>query len=296
MNKKKIIIIGVIVLAALFVLGLAGKDKKKEIAEQPEQLTAVEVTKVKNGSVTDYRKFGGTVTAKDTVAVLPDTQGKIVEVLAQAGDYVEKDQVIGRLDASRDGQNYKLSPVKSPIAGTVTQVNGVVGSAASPASPFAVVQTLDELEISFSVIERYVTEIAEGNKVLVSFDALEGEVLEAYISHVNPTLDVMTRTLSVKAKLCSEDARIKAGMFARLNVITEMKENVLVIPSACVSLSENGSSVFIVSNGKAVKTAVTTGIRDGNNIEITSGLKAGDSVISVGQGLVSDGQNVKVVN
>lgn len=295
-NKKKVIIIGVAILAVLFLLGTAGKGKKVKNSESEGQVTAVQVSAVIKGTVTDYQKFGGTVTARDSVAVLPDTQGKIVEILVSAGDYVEKDQVIGRIDASRAGQTYKLSPVKSPISGTITQVNAVVGSSASPAAPFAVVQTLDDLEISFSVIERFVTKITEGNDVLVTFDAIENEEFNAYVSHVNPTLDTMTRTMSAKAKLCTEDSRVKAGMFARLNVITNIKDDVLVVPSECVSMSEDKNIVFTVVDGKAVKTVVTTGIKDGGIVEITSGLKLGDSVISVGQGLVSDGQSVKVVN
>ena len=296
MKKKNIILIGIVILVVLFVLGLIGKEKKNNVEEIEIPLTSVEVTPVKKGSVTDYHKFGGTVTAKDTVAVLPDTAGKVAEIFVSAGDYVQKNQVIGEIDASRAGQTYNLNPVKSPINGTVTQVSASVGAMTAPSSPFAVVQTLDNLEISFNVIERYVSQVCEGNMAKVTFDAFGDEVFDAYISHVNPTVDMATRTLSAKAKLKCEDERIKAGMFARLNVITQIKDNVMVIPYSCVTVSTDESYVFTVKEGQAVKTVVTTGIKDGNTVEITSGLSVGDMVISKGQGLVSDGQNVRVVN
>lgn len=296
MKKKKIVFIGIGILVLLFLLGALRSGKKNAVAETQISLTSVEVTPVKKGTVKDSHKFGGTVTAKDSVTVLPDTSGKVTEIFVREGDYVEKDGVIGKVDASRAGQTYNQSSVKSPISGTVTQVYANVGAMTAPSSPFAVVQTLDNLEISFSVIERYVAQIIEGNKATVTFDAFGDELFDAYISHVNPTVDVATRTLSAKAKLSVDDERVKAGMFARLSVITQVKDNVMVIPYSCVTVSADESYVFIVNDGKAVKTVVTTGIKDGNMIEITSGLNVGDMVISKGQGLVSDGQSVRVVN
>ena len=299
MKNKSFIKFGAVALSVILstVLISCGKKASSGAFVNAEiKALNVEVTPVSLGSVTDYHKFGGTVTAHSSVAALPDTTGKVVEIYVTEGDKVEKDQVIGKVDASRAGQNFQLSPVKSPISGTVSNVSARVGSQISPASPFAVVETLDDLEISFSVIERYSTKVAEGNKATIVFDAVEDETFDGYISHINPTLDVNTKMMAAKAKLSKEDSRIKAGMYARLNVVTQVKNDVVVVPYGALTVSADESYCYIAEGNKAKKVIVTTGIKDGNRVEITSGLKIGDKLITKGQGFISDGENIKVLN
>ncbi|MCQ2398131.1 MAG: efflux RND transporter periplasmic adaptor subunit [Sphaerochaetaceae bacterium] len=292
--KKRIVLISL--LAVIFVLTGCGKNKVAAVEEE-DISTPVEVTVVAKGSIADIHRFGGTVTAKDSVAVLPDTNGKVAEVLVEVGDLVQKGDVIARIDASRAGQNFNLSPVKAPCGGTVTTLNASLGAMVGPASPVAIVQSLDNLEISFSVIERYVSQVAEGNKAYVSFDAFPDETFEAHISHVSPVIDVNTRTLSVKAKLDREDRRVIAGMFARLSVVTTEKDGVIVVPASAVTVGEKETFAYVVdSASNAKKVTVTTGIRQDDVLEITGGLNVGDKLVTKGQGLLSDGVHVRTVN
>jgi len=289
----------VIILAACLLLTAVSCSKQNsasaEAASEQENLTPVSTIRVSTGSITDSRKFGGTVTAKDSVYVMPSVTGELQNVSVKVGDRVEEDQVLAQVDASRDGQTYRPSLIKAPIAGIVTSFTGVEGSMVAPSSPVAVIENLDNLEITISVIERYSTLISEGNKVIVTFDAIPGETFTATVTSLSPTIDSRTRTRTVKARLDVPEPRVISGMYANLNVIINTKDNVIVVPYSALSTSNDITSCYTVRDGKAVKTIVTTGIRESDKVEILSGLKAGDVLVVRGQGLLSDGTPVRIV-
>lgn len=289
----------VIILAACLLLTAVSCSKQntasQEAASEQVNLTPVSTIRVSAGSITDSRKFGGTVTAKDSVYVMPSVTGELQNVAVKVGDRVEKDQVLAEVDASRDGQTYRPSLIKAPIAGIVTSFTGVEGSMVAPASPVAVIENLDNLEITISVIERYSTLIKEGNKVIVTFDAIPGETFTATVTSLSPTIESRTRTRTVKARLDVPEPRVISGMYANLNVIISTRDNVLVVPYSALSTSNDVTSCYVVRDGKAVRTTVTTGIREADRVEILTGLKAGDILVVRGQGLLSDGTPVRIV-
>lgn len=289
----------VIILAACLLLTAVSCSKQntasQEAASEQVNLTPVSTIRVSAGSITDSRKFGGTVTAKDSVYVMPSVTGELQNVAVKVGDRVEKDQVLAEVDASRDGQTYRPSLIKAPIAGIVTSFTGVEGSMVAPASPVAVIENLDNLEITISVIERYSTLIKEGNKVIVTFDAIPGETFTATVTSLSPTIESRTRTRTVKARLDVPEPRVISGMYANLNVIISTRDNVLVVPYSALSTSNDVTSCYVVRDGKAVRTTVTTGIRESDKVEILTGLKAGDILVVRGQGLLSDGTPVRIV-
>lgn len=289
----------VIILAACLLLTAVSCSKQntasQEAASEQVNLTPVSTIRVSAGSITDSRKFGGTVTAKDSVYVMPSVTGELQNVAVKVGDRVEKDQVLAEVDASRDGQTYRPSLIKAPIAGIVTSFTGVEGSMVAPASPVAVIENLDNLEITISVIERYSTLIKEGNKVIVTFDAIPGETFTATVTSLSPTIESRTRTRTVKARLDAPEPRVISGMYANLNVIISTRDNVLVVPYSALSTSNDVTSCYVVRDGKAVRTTVTTGIRESDRVEILTGLKAGDILVVRGQGLLSDGTPVRIV-
>ena len=289
----------VIILAACLLLTAVSCSKQntasQEAAVEQVNLTPVSTIRVSAGSITDSRKFGGTVTAKDSVYVMPSVTGELQNVAVKVGDRVEKDQVLAEVDASRDGQTYRPSLIKAPIAGIVTSFTGVEGSMVAPASPVAVIENLDNLEITISVIERYSTLIKEGNKVIVTFDAIPGETFTATVTSLSPTIESRTRTRTAKARLDVPEPRVISGMYANLNVIISTRDNVLVVPYSALSTSNDVTSCYVVRDGKAVRTTVTTGIREADRVEILTGLKAGDMLVVRGQGLLSDGTPVRIV-
>lgn len=286
------------------VLTLSSCDKNSKKDAKPkgdvEAVFAVNAYKVEPSTLDDYLEFGGDVDAASSVAVMPDTAGKISQVYVKVGQKVSKNQILASVDASRPGMVFAASPVRAPIAGTVTYFPGVVGTSVAQSSIIAKVSSTNKLEIETAVPERFVSRISLNQKALLSFNAYPGETFEAYISEVSPVLDTSSRTMNIKLSIKKQDPRIKIGMYAKIHLITEHKENIVVLPYDSVITREDQNYVFIVEQDgektKAVLSPVKVGIRVDNYQEILQGVTNGDLVIVKGQTLLSDGSLVNVVS
>jgi multidrug efflux pump subunit AcrA (membrane-fusion protein) len=295
---KMVIAAAALTLAAGSLASCGGKDKKKA-EETPKTVFAVTTTKATKGELKDYLEFGGDIAAKTNVEILPDVSGKIAEIRVKAGDTVQKNEIIALVDPSRPGMNYALGPVKSPISGTITAVNVVAGSMVSPQLAIARVSKIESLEILMNVPERYVSKIRGDQSAYLRLDAYPGEVFAARITEISPVLDQTTRTMSVKLALVKPDARIKAGMFARVKLITDTKSGIVKIPETAVVTRFGETFVFVVEKGESTtvrKQPVTMGIRVDDKAEILKGLMPDDEVVIRGQTLLENGSTVNVVS
>ncbi len=292
-------------LALIAVLSLAScggnKDAKKEEEAAAVQVTvfAVTTTTATRGELRDYLEFGGDVNAKSNIDILPDAAGKVAEVRVRVGDTVEKNQVIAYIDPSRPGMKYELSPVKAPIAGTITAVNVVAGSMVSQQLSVGKVSKMEALEIVMNVPERFVSKIKGGQAAYLRFDAYPGEVFPARIIEISPVLDQSSRSMGVKLALTERDPRIKAGMFARVKLITDTKTSTVKVPAVAIITRFGEDFVFVVEPGEAPKVrrqSVKVGIRVDDKAEILEGVTAGDEIVVRGQTLLENGSSINIVS
>ncbi len=294
----------IVVLAVLSctVLSCNKKESEKDPAadeETEEVVFAVTTVTATRGELNDYLEFGGDVVAKSNLDILPDAAGKIAQVLVSVGDKVKKDQVIAYVDPSRPGMNFEYSPVKSPISGTITAVNIVPGSMVTQQLSIAKVSKMETLEVTMNVPERFVSKVKEGQKAYLRFDAYPGETFLAEVSEVSPVLDQTSRTMGVKLSFTRNDSRIKAGMFARVKLITDNRSNIVKIPDAAIVNRFGEDYVFVVVPGETAsirRQEVTVGIRVDEKAEILSGLAPDDEVVVRGQTLLEEGSLVNIVS
>lgn len=297
------------VTGALIILlplsGCAGKKAaadakaKSEAENAAVTVFAVSTAEAERGELKDYLEFSGDVTAKTNIDILPDAAGKITEVRVRVGDEVAKDQIIAFVDASRPGMSYEPGPVKSPIAGTITAVNVVTGSMVSQQVSVARVSKTEILEISMNVPERYVSKVKLGQDAALKFDAYPGESFTARVTEVSPVLDQSSRTMAVKLSLSRMDPRIKAGMFARIKLVTDTKSGIVMIPNAAIVTRAGETFAFVVARGDRTtvkKQVITAGIRVDETVEILSGLAGGDEVVVKGQTLLEDGAEINIIS
>lgn len=290
------------VLAVLFLASCGGKkDAKKEAEDAAKQVTvfAVTTTTATRGELKDYLEFGGDVNAKSNIDILPDAAGKIAEVRVRVGDTVEKNQIVAYVDPSRPGMKYEMSPVKAPIAGTITAVNVVAGSMVSQQMSFGKVSKMEALEILMNVPERFVSKIKGGQAAYLRFDAYPGEVFPARISEISPVLDQSSRSMSVKLALAERDPRIKAGMFARVKLITDTKTSTVKVPAVAIISRFGEDFVFVVESGEATtvrKQPVQVGIRVDDKAEIIEGISADEQIVVRGQTLLENGSTINIVS
>ena len=206
---------------------------------------------------------------------------------------------------------YQDTRIASPIAGVISMKNYELGDMAAPQIPFFEVVDMDPVKVSINVIEKYLGLISPGLTANIEVNSYPNEKFVGKVTLVNPTLDAMTRTASVEIKMNNKDLRLKPGMFANVEVITKEKTNVPVIPNYAIiektALDYSGGKistgkvtiekfVYAVRDSIAVKRQVKTGIVNNNLVEITSGLKAGDIIVTQGQHVLLDSSLVKIVN
>ncbi len=296
-------------LAALLMLGaLIGCSKTDATAAQSSAAPVaaetvaipVQVYKTSPEPITSYLRFSGDVSASVSVDILPELSGKVSNVYVEVGDRVAKDQVLFDIDPSRPGTTYNLSQVKAIKDGTITSFAPVVGVTVAPTMSLGKISDTDNLEISFSVVERYISQIHEGQKAEVTFTAYPGEMFSATVTKVSPMLDPASRTLKVTCTLDEPDDRIIIGMYAKIQVFTDHKEDCIIVPYSAVLTSDRQSYVFVVNDSKnpsvAERRNVTLGVRTDNIVEVLDGLQMGDQVIVRGQNLLADGSTVNVAS
>ena len=299
---KKIILSACILTSALLLLSCAKKPAAAESAEAEEVLYAVTAKKLSSGTLDDYLEFGGDVDSVSSVSVMPDMAGKLSGVKVSVGDTVKKDQIIAYVDASRPGYNYSESPVKAPAAGRIISLVTNIGTTVSQAMPVAKISNTEEMEIKINVPERFISRVKEGQRVELTFDAYPGDVFGAKVSEVSPVLDNSSRTMLTKVRIVQRDNKIKIGMYARVKLITESRENTIVVPSTTIVTRDGNPYVFVVNDdvvenkGTVRQQPVKLGITIDDKTEVVDGLKTGQTVVAKGQTLLSDGAKVNIVS
>ncbi len=186
-------------------------------------------------------------------------------------------------------QNLADCEVTSPISGIVGRIDVAVGDTVNMQSPVAVVNNTDDLEVEVKVSEADVSRVTTGTAVQIQISAIGQEMFTGIIKGVALVADPLTRTYPVKISLPNSEARIKSGMFARVMLGTQFRAGVLGIPMVAV-LPKSGESIVYVVNGenRARAVVVQTGLNDGTYVEITSGLEAGQRVVTKGNTLIDE--------
>lgn len=300
MNKIEKILLIPVILLLFTILGCAKKNNPEVMVSQEEtkRVYAVNTYITTPENLDEYLEFGGDVIATSSIDILPDATGKLVNIKVSVGDTVQKNQIIAYVDPSRPGMTYEPSPVRSPMTGTITSFPLSSGSMVSPSMSIGKVSTTDDLEISISVAERFVSRIEKGQNALLSFDAYPDEVFTAKVTEVNPVLDTTSRSMGVKLRQDPPDNRIKIGMYCRVKLITESKTNAIAVPRASVLTRNNVDYVFVVDTATNSVEAkpVTVGITVDDMVEVISGLTYGEQVVTSGQTLLDNGSFVNIVS
>ena len=185
--------------------------------------------------------------------------------------------------------------VIAPISGTVLSLNVAEGSYVGPSAPVAVIDGVERLEIAVSVSEALVPKLALGDEADVSISALETQLVGT-IKKIERAANMQTKLYNVSIALQEDVEGLMSGMFADVSFRTDTSANTIVIPTEAILTSNDVQYVFVAENGTARYVEITTGLTGSGVTEVTSGLKSGDQLVTVGQAYLSDGDAVRVVS
>jgi len=287
-------------LALVFTLGACdilpfGRDAE-EFEEPEEPIFAVAAAEVDEERLVDSIRANGDVEPAATIDVYPDAFGEVTELKVSVGDTVEKDDVIAEIDQSRPGESFVPSPVETPISGRVVAVPVRVGSNLQQGRPVAQVATTGELQVSTHIPERYVDELSLGQTAEVELTGYEGETLDAEVVELSPMLDPATRTIETTLEFTDPDQHARAGMFARISIVTDEREDTPVVPADAVVTRQDRQYVFVIDDEeRAEQREVELGLQTAEQIEVVSGVEPGEEIVVEGQGQLEDGVKLRLI-
>ena len=202
------------------------------------------------------------------------------------------------LKAAYDSARLELSytEIRAPISGVVSARHIKVGNTIKPNDPTFRVTDLDPLVAYVHVPEKEFRKLAPGQTADVVVDALGGERFVGTISRISPTVDPQTGTFRARVEVPDGTRHLKPGMFARVNIVYEKRENALQLPRNSILDADGEQSVFVIVNKKAEQRHIVTGLSNNGWIEVLDGLKGDERVVVVGQGGLKTGTAVKVVD
>jgi membrane fusion protein (multidrug efflux system) len=201
------------------------------------------------------------------------------------------------LRAAYDSARLELgyTEIRAPIPGVISARHIKVGNTIKPNDPTFRVTNLDPLLAFVHVPEKEFRKLAPGQPADVVVDALGGEHFTGKISRISPTVDPQTGTFRARVEVPDATRRLKPGMFARVNIAYERREDALQLPRTAILDADGEQSVYVVVKDKAEQRKITTGLANSGWIEVLQGLKGDEQVVVVGQAGLKSGTAVKVV-
>ena len=186
--------------------------------------------------------------------------------------------------------------VIAPISGTLVSLNAEENAFVSPSMPVAVIDGVDQMKISVSVSEALVPKLTIGDSVDVTVSAA-GQTFAGAIRSVEQAANAQTKLYTVTVCVPSDVSGLLSGMFADVTFHTDTASGAIVVPTESILTSGSTQYVYVVQDDNTAKyIEVTTGLTGNGVTEVTSGLSAGQQLVTVGQSYLSDGAAVRVVS
>lgn len=196
--------------------------------------------------------------------------------------------------------------VTAPFDGAagIRQVN--VGQMVNAGQQIVPLQSLDPVFADFALPQQHFAQLSPGLEVRVTTDAIPGRVFTGKLTAVNSMVDVATRNVAVQATLDNPEHLLRPGMFAKIEVVLPEKHRALVIPGSAIAYAPFGDSVFLIEKKKDPKSGkesqmirqqfIRLGEARGDFVSVTTGLKAGETVVGTGVFKLRNGMAVTINN
>jgi membrane fusion protein, multidrug efflux system len=284
-----------------------------------EALEAITVVSEIDGAVRDLPfKEGGFIRRGELIAQLDDTQlaaelaraealraqskalfDRVKSVVDQgAGAPQDLDDASAALkvaDANLQlaGARFSKTRILAPFDGIIGARKVSVGTFLRGGQPITELANIDDIRVTFSAPERFVSRLAAGAEVTVSTSAFSGLALKGNILVIDPVIDLTTRSARVVARVQNSGRRFRPGMSANVSAVLGSRPSALTIPNEAVFGSGNQSFVFIVKPDSTVaRVPLTLGTRMPDAVEVLDGVKAGMTVVRAGHQKLFDGGKV----
>lgn len=187
----------------------------------------------------------------------------------------------------------------SDVEGVVTAINAEVGQVVAAGAPVVRVAQAGELEVAVSIPENNVDIVNRASQIQIHLWANSAEVLNGKIRELSPIADAATRTFSARVSILNPTAKqqalLKLGMTASVQFVLNTNHAYVKIPLSALYQEKGVTSVWVVDKGAVKLVPVQVGGVSGNDILLTGGVAAGQTVVTAGVHVLNPGQRVAIM-
>ncbi len=206
----------------------------------------------------------------------------------------ERDSARARVDSIQARINDRV--IRAPFSGIAGLRNVSPGLIISAGTALVEISDISSIKLDFTIPESYLSQVKVGQEVEARVSAFNNKLFKGHISAIDPKVDPVTRSASVRALIDNPDHKLKPGMLMTVGIIRQQRE-ALGVPELSVVAEGTQKFVFVVNeDGKTVsRTRVITGERQPGFVEITRGLQPGALVVTEGTVKLRDGAPVTLL-
>ena len=185
--------------------------------------------------------------------------------------------------------------IRAPIPGVVMSRSVELGDLVRGNQELYTIADLEPLLARIHIPEKRIQQIREGQEARLIIESLANSDFTGRIRMISPGVDPESGTVKVTLEIRDRSGKLKPGMFATVRIITDRHADALVIPKKALIIETDDDDVFVVEDGKAIRTRVELGFVEGDAVEILSGLQPGQRVITMGHDGLKEGAVVRAI-
>lgn len=278
---------------------------RPEIAGRIAQILFGEGQSVKKGTVLarlDTSELTAALASSKAQAALDRQRLERAEDLHKKGFFSQQALDEARSNSARSAAKQAEDEAKLAKTEMRAAFGGVAGlrqvsegAYVAAGTDIARLEKIDQLKLDFRLPEQFLARVRPGQGVRIVVDAYPEAGFSGAIYALEPALDEQTRTVLVRARVANPDMKLRPGMFARVQLQLGVRENAVWVPEAAIVPRGQDSFVYRVADGKAALVKVRTGLRKAGEVEIVSGVAAGDQVVTEGVQKIGPGSAVTLM-
>ena len=236
---------------------------------------------------------------KTQLKIAQSNLSRLAELLKIKGvsqaEYDAADNVVNNINADIQLLNVQIAKteLRAPFSGKLGLRNISLGAYVSPATVVVSLQNISQLKMDVSLPEKYAGVIQVGDNMQCSVAGIESPFTARVIA-IEPTIDEMTRNLKVRAMIQNPNSKLVPGAYVKVQLKLKETPNAIMIPSSAVIPDDKATKIVVTDSSKAKFVNIEIGTRTESEVQVLSGLNAGDTVLLTGLLQVKPGMSVKI--
>lgn len=190
--------------------------------------------------------------------------------------------------------------LRAPFTGVVGLRNVFLGQYLQPGNDVVRLEDTDTMRLRFTIAQRDISKIELGQTINIHVDSYPDTPFSGHITAIEPAVNYQSGLIQVQADIPNNDGRLRAGMFARANILLPAQTDQIIIPQIAITYALYGNTVYVVKKDaenelRAYQKVIQTGERQGDEVHVIAGIEANETIVTSGQIRLSNEAKIKVV-